>query len=185
MCTVKCWALLVWGRIGAAVARRGALGFGMRVLYSNSSPKPALEKELGALRCDMDELLAQSDFVCITVPLTAETHHMIGADAFLRMKSSSILINIARGKVVDEADLIAALNEGQIGGAGLDVFEEEPVSADSPLLQMPNVVALPHIGSATHETRAAMAKLAVENLILALQGKSPRNAVNEQVLLAK
>ena len=181
----KVLGIIGMGRIGAAVARRGALGFGMRVRYSNSSPKPALETELGALRCDMDELLAQSDFVCITVPLTAETHHMIGADAFLRMKSSSILINIARGKVVDEATLIAALNEGQIGGAGLDVFEEEPVSADSPLLQMPNVVALPHIGSATHETRAAMAKLAVENLILALQGKSPRNAVNEQVLLAK
>ena len=181
----KVLGIIGMGRIGAAVARRGALGFGMRVLYSNSSPKPALEKELGALRCDMDELLAQSDFVCITVPLTAETHHMIGADAFLRMKSSSILINIARGKVVDEAALIAALNEGQLGGAGLDVFEEEPVSAESPLLQMPNVVALPHIGSATHETRAAMAKLAVENLILALQGESPRNAVNEQVLLAK
>ena len=181
----KVLGIIGMGRIGAAVARRGALGFGMRVLYSNSSPKPALEKELGALRCDMDELLAQSDFVCITVPLTAETHHMIGAAAFLKMKPSSILINIARGKVVDEAALIAALNEGQLGGAGLDVFEEEPVSAESPLLQMPNVVALPHIGSATHETRAAMAKLAVENLILALQGKSPRNAVNEQVLLAK
>ncbi|HEA53506.1 2-hydroxyacid dehydrogenase [Marinobacter antarcticus] len=181
----KVLGIIGMGRIGAAVARRGALGFGMRVRYSNSSPKPALETELGAQRCDMDELLAQSDFVCISVPLTTETHQLIGAEAFRKMKSSAILINISRGKVVDEAALIDALNEGQIGGAGLDVFEEEPVSRDSPLLQMTNVVALPHIGSATHETRAAMAQLAVDNLILALQGEWPKSAVNEQVLAAK
>lgn len=181
----KTLGIIGMGRIGAAVARRGALGFGMRVRYASASSKPALETELGALRCDMDELLAQSDFVCVTVPLTTETHHLIGAEAFRKMKPSAILINIARGKVVDEAALIAALNEGQLGGAGLDVFEEEPVSAESPLLTMSNVVALPHIGSATNETRAAMAQLAVDNLILTLQGQAPKNAVNEQVLDVK
>jgi phosphogluconate 2-dehydrogenase len=181
----KVLGIIGMGRIGAAVARRGALGFGMRVLYSNSSPKLTLEKELGAQRCDMDELLAQSDFVCITVPLTPETYHLIGAEEFRKMKPSAILINIARGKVVDEKALIAALVEGRLGGAGLDVFEEEPLSAKSPLLSMSNVVALPHIGSATNETRAAMAQLAVDNLILTLKKEAPKNAVNEQDLAAK
>lgn len=169
------------GRIGAAVARRGALGFGMQVLYSNASPKPALEAELGARRCDLDELLGQADFVCVTVPLTAETHHLFGAAQFARMKRDAIFINISRGKVVDEAALIEALEKGRIRGAGLDVFEREPLPADSPLLRLPNVTALPHIGSATHETRIAMAQRAVDNITLALNGERPISLVNDAV----
>lgn len=176
----KTLGMVGFGRIGAAVARRGALGFGMHVLYSNASPKPALEAELGAQRRELDELLAQADFVCVTVPLTAETTHLFGAEQFAHMNESAIFINISRGKVVDESALIEALETGQIRGAGLDVFEREPLPADSALLQMSNVVALPHIGSATHETRTAMAQRAVDNITLALNGERPINLVNDQ-----
>jgi len=176
----KTLGMVGFGRIGQAVARRGALGFGMQVLYSNASPKPALEKELGAQRRELDELLAEADFVCVTVPLTAETERLIGAREFARMKPSSIFINIARGKVVDENALIDALENGVIHAAGLDVFEQEPLPASSPLPKMPNVVALPHIGSATHETRDAMAQRAVDNIRLALKGERPISLVNEE-----
>ncbi|PXX96246.1 2-hydroxyacid dehydrogenase [Halomonas sp. LBP4] len=175
----KTLGMIGFGRIGAAIARRGALGFGMRILYSNASPKPALEAELGAERRELDALLAEADFVCVTVPLTAETVHLIGAHEFARMKPSAIFVNIARGKVVDESALIAALEKGQILAAGLDVFEQEPLSPESPLPHMTNVVALPHIGSATHETRDAMAQRAVDNLTLALTGERPISLVNE------
>ncbi|QOR37349.1 D-glycerate dehydrogenase [Billgrantia diversa] len=175
----KTLGMIGLGRIGAAVARRGALGFGMQVLYSNASPKPELERELGAVRCELEELLARSDFVCVTVPLSAETTHLIGKREFGLMKRSAIFVNIARGKVVDEAALIGALENGEIHAAGLDVFEQEPLSPESPLPHMPNVVALPHIGSATHETRDAMAQRAVDNITLALDGKRPISLVNE------
>ena len=175
----KTLGMVGFGRIGQAVAKRGALGFGMKVLYSNASPKPAIEQQLGATRRELDELLAESDFVCVTVPLTAETERLIGAQQFALMKRSAIFINIARGKVVDESALIDALNNGVIHAAGLDVFEQEPLSASSPLLKMTNVVALPHIGSATHETRDAMAQRAVDNIRLALQGEHPISLVNE------
>lgn len=177
----KTLGIIGFGRIGQSVARRGALGFGMKVRYSNASPKPALEQELGAVRCELDELLAASDFVCVTVPLTADTERLIGAQQFALMQPSAIFINIARGKVVDESALINALENGVIQAAGLDVFEQEPLPASSPLLSMPNVVALPHIGSATHETRDAMAQRAVDNVRLALQGKKPISLVNEEV----
>ena len=177
----KTLGMVGFGRIGQAVARRGALGFGMQVLYSNASPKPALEKELGAQRRELDELLAEADFVCVTVPLTADTERLIGAREFARMKPSGIFINIARGKVVDENALIDALDNGVIHAAGLDVFEQEPLPASSPLPKMPNVVALPHIGSATHETRDAMAQRAVDNIRLALQGERPISLVNEEL----
>nr|WP_295714857.1 D-glycerate dehydrogenase [uncultured Halomonas sp.] len=177
----KTLGMIGFGRIGQAVARRGALGFGMKVRYSYASPKPALEQELGAVRCELDELLATSDFVCVTVPLTADTERLIGAQQFALMQPSAIFINIARGKVVDESALINALENGVIQAAGLDVFEQEPLPASSPLLNMPNVVALPHIGSATHETRDAMAQRAVDNVRLALQGKKPISLVNEEV----
>ncbi|SDN83356.1 2-hydroxyacid dehydrogenase [Vreelandella arcis] len=176
----KTLGLVGFGRIGAAVARRGALGFGMQVRYAMASPKPALEAELGAERRELDELLAESDFVCVTVPLSEATRHLIGADELARMKSSAILINIARGPVVDEAALIEALETGGIHAAGLDVYEREPLSQASPLPHMANVVALPHIGSATHETRDAMAQRAVDNLILALSGEHPISLVNEK-----
>jgi gluconate 2-dehydrogenase len=170
------------GRIGGAVARRAALGFGMQVLYTNRSPNPEAERQYGARRVDLDELLAKSDFVCLQVPLTDATRHLIGAAELRKMKRSAILINASRGATVDEAALIDALRDGTIHGAGLDVFETEPLPADSPLLAMPNVVALPHIGSATHETRHAMALCAAENLLAALDGTLTHNIVNREVL---
>jgi gluconate 2-dehydrogenase len=170
------------GRIGGAVARRAALGFNMSVLYANRSANPEAERQYGARRVELDTLLAEADFVCLQVPLSEETRHMIGAPQLKAMKKTAILINAARGPVVDEAALIEALRAGTILAAGLDVFEQEPIAADSPLLTMRNVVALPHIGSATHETRHAMARCAAENLIGALDGTLARNIVNREVL---
>ncbi|WP_016856259.1 2-hydroxyacid dehydrogenase [Halomonas smyrnensis] len=175
----KTLGMVGMGRIGAAIARRGALGFGMRILYSNASPKPALEEELGARRRGLDELLGEADFVCVTVPLSPETERLIGQRELGLMRDSAIFVNIARGGVVDEAALIEALDAGRIRAAGLDVFEREPLPADSPLPHMANVVALPHIGSATHETRHAMARRAVDNIRLALSGERPLSPVNE------
>jgi phosphogluconate 2-dehydrogenase len=177
----KTLGMVGFGRIGQAVARRGALGFGMKILYSNASPKPALEQELGAVHRELNQLLAESDFVCVTVPLNADTERLIGAQQLALMKPSAIFINIARGKVIDERALVNALENGVIKAAGLDVFEQEPLSNSSPLPHMPNVVALPHIGSATHETRDAMAQRAVDNIRLALQGELPISLVNEEV----
>ncbi|MGF6482388.1 2-hydroxyacid dehydrogenase [Paraburkholderia sp. JPY419] len=170
------------GRIGGAVARRAALGFNMKVLYTNRSPNRQAEEAYGARRVELAELLAQSDFVCLQVPLTPQTRHLIGAAELRAMKKSAILINASRGATVDEAALIEALKNGTIRGAGLDVFDTEPLPADSPLLSMPNVVALPHIGSATHETRHAMALNAAENLVAALDGTLTTNIVNREVL---
>ncbi|CAG9261130.1 2-hydroxyacid dehydrogenase [Paraburkholderia unamae] len=170
------------GRIGGAVARRAALGFNMKVLYTNRSPNEAAERDYGARRVELDELLTTADFVCLQVPLTDATRHMIGAEQFKKMKKSAILINASRGATVDEQALIAALEAGTIHGAGLDVFEREPIDPASPLLRMPNVVALPHIGSATHETRHAMARCAAENIVAALAGTLDVNIVNREVL---
>ena len=170
------------GRIGGAVARRAALGFNMKVLYTNRSANAEAEQRYGARRVELDELLASSDFVCLQVPLTPETHHMIGANELRKMKRSAILINASRGQTVDENALIEALQTGTIHGAGLDVFDKEPVDPNSPLLTMKNVVALPHIGSATHETRHAMARCAAENLVSALDGTLKINIVNRDVL---
>lgn len=169
------------GRIGAAIARRGALGFGMPILYTAASSKPALEQQLGAKRRELNDLLAEADIVCLSVPYNSDTHHLIDADALARMKTTAALINIARGKVVDEPALIEALHSGGIRAAGLDVFVEEPLPPDSPLAAMDNVVTTPHIGSATHETREAMAQLAVDNLLGTLIGSGPLTAVNEHV----
>ncbi|KXU86560.1 D-glycerate dehydrogenase [Paraburkholderia monticola] len=170
------------GRIGGAVARRAALGFNMKVLYTNRSANPKAEQAYGARRVELADLLAQSDFVCLQVPLTQATRHLIGAAELRAMKKSAILINASRGATVDEAALIEALRNGTIHAAGLDVFDTEPLPADSPLLSMPNVVALPHIGSATHETRHAMALNAAENLVAALDGTLTMNIVNREVL---
>jgi gluconate 2-dehydrogenase len=170
------------GRIGGALARRAALGFQMRVLYANRHANEAAEAASGARRVELDHLLEQSDFVCLQVPLTPQTRHLIGAAELRAMKRTAILINASRGAIVDEAALIAALADGTIAGAGLDVFEHEPLGADSPLLAMRNVVALPHIGSATHETRYAMARCAADNLVDALAGRLARNIANPDVL---
>ncbi|CAI9004086.1 MULTISPECIES: NAD(P)-dependent oxidoreductase [Pseudomonas] len=174
----KTLGIIGMGRIGEALAQRGHFGFGMPVLYHSHSPKPAVEQRFGAQYRSLDDLLQQADFVCLTLPLTAETEKLIGAEQFARMGPQTIFINISRGKVVDEAALVDALQQRTIRAAGLDVFEKEPLSHDSPLLRLNNVVATPHIGSATHETREAMAKCAVDNLLQALAGEKPKNLVN-------
>ena len=156
-------------------------GFGMPILYNARRQHPQAEERFNARYCDLDTLLQEADFVCLILPLTEETHHLFGKAQFAKMKSSAIFINAGRGPVVDEKALIAALQEGEIYAAGLDVFEQEPLAKDSPLLSMPNVVALPHIGSATHETRYNMAACAVDNLIDALNGSVEKNCVNPQV----
>ncbi|MFE8101295.1 glyoxylate/hydroxypyruvate reductase GhrB [Brenneria goodwinii] len=178
----KTIGILGMGRIGLAVAQRAHLGFSMPVLYNARHHHPEAETRFNARYCDLDSLLAEADFLCITLPLTAETHNLIGREQLAKMKPSAILINIGRGAVVDESALIDALTNGTIHAAGLDVFAKEPLSVDSPLLRLPNVVALPHIGSATHETRYAMAACAVDNLIAALNGQVKENCVNPQVL---
>lgn len=168
------------GNIGAAMARRGRFGFNMNVLYYSQHAKPELEQQLGARRCTLDELLQQSDFVSIHVASNEHTHQLIGRKQLAQMKKSAILINVARGQVIDEQALIDALNQQQILGAGLDVYAKEPLQT-SPLFALPNVVTLPHIGSATIETRQAMNNLAFENLSNALNGKPPTYMVNPSV----
>ncbi|MBU8878928.1 D-glycerate dehydrogenase [Bacillus sp. FJAT-29790] len=169
------------GDIGAAVARR-AKGFNMKIVYHNRSPKPVLEEELGIEYADLDTLLQSSDFVCVLTPFTKETKNLITLRELKQMKKTAILINTARGGIVNEKDLIEALSEGDIWGAGLDVFEQEPVPIDHPLLQFSNVVTLPHIGSASIQTRTKMWELAAKNISDALQGKTPPNLVNKEVL---
>ncbi|MGF6600231.1 gluconate 2-dehydrogenase [Paraburkholderia sp. GAS448] len=170
------------GRIGGAVARRAAHGFGMKVLYANRSRNPAAEQAYGAQWRTLPDLLAEADFVCLLVPLSAATDKLIGAAELRLMKSSAILINCARGQVLDEAALIDALREGRILGAGLDVFEREPLPASSPLFALPNVVIAPHIGSATAQTREAMARRAALNLLDALEGRFSGTCVNPAAL---
>ena len=177
----KTLGIIGMGRIGEALAQRGHFGFGMPVIYHSHSPKPAVEQRFDAQYRSLPELLQEADFVCLTLPLTAETEGLIGAQEFALMGPGTIFINISRGKVVDEAAMIEALRDGQIRAAGLDVFEREPLNPDSPLLQLDNVVATPHIGSATHETREAMARCAVDNLLAALAGERPVNLVNPGV----
>jgi glyoxylate reductase len=162
------------GRIGQAVAQR-ALGFGMRVLYHNRRP---VDADLQAEYRSLDALLAESDFVVVLCPRTPETMGLIGARELGLMKPTACLINVARGGIVDEAALYEALVSGRLWGAGLDVWAEEPVPVSNPLLELPNVVALPHIGSATFETRTAMAVHAAENLVAVLTGGKPLSPVN-------
>lgn len=174
----KTLGIIGMGRIGEALAQRGHFGFGMPVIYHSHSAKPAVETRFNAQYRSLPELLQHADFICLTLPLTAETEGLIGPREFALMRPESIFINISRGKVVNETALIEALQQRQIRAAGLDVFEREPLEHDSPLLQLHNVVATPHIGSATHETREAMARCAVENLLAALAGERPLNLVN-------
>ncbi|MBY0397144.1 MAG: D-glycerate dehydrogenase [Thermoleophilia bacterium] len=167
------------GRIAAAVAER-ARGFTMRLLYHGRRPSAALDA-LGATHVPLDTLLAESDFVSLHVPLSAETRHLIDAAALARMKPTAYLINTARGPVVDEAALVEALRSGTIAGAGLDVYEEEPRMAAG-LADCPNTMLLPHLGSATRDTRAAMSRIAAENLVAVLEGRRPAHPVNPEVL---
>jgi gluconate 2-dehydrogenase len=177
--------ILGMGRIGQAIARRGALGFGMKVIYHNRSRlAPEQEAPLGARYVSKEELLRTADHLVLVVPYSAASHHTIAAGELAQMKPTATLTNIARGGVVDDAALAAALRARTIAAAGLDVFEGEP-KVHPDLLTVPNVVLTPHIASATVATRRAMADLAVDNLIAALTGAVPPTPVNPQVLPLK
>lgn len=164
------------GRIGQAVALR-ARGFGMRILYHNRSRHRDFESAAGAIYVERDVLLSQSDFVVPMVPLTTDTRHLIDSRALRQMKPSAVLVNASRGAVVDEQALQEALEQGWIWAAGLDVWDTEPIRAGHPLLGLPNVVALPHIGSASIATRTRMASLAAENLVAGVTGGVPPTLV--------
>ncbi len=168
------------GRIGQAVAKR-ARGFAMRILYHNRTRLPEdVERELGLEYADLDALLKEADFVSLHCPLTPETRHLIGEREFGLMKPTAVLINTARGPVVDEGALVQALREGRIYGAGLDVFENEPALHPG-LAELPNVVLAPHIASAGRETRLQMVDLVVSDVLAVLKGQRPRNLVNPEI----
>lgn len=170
------------GRIGARVAEIGAKGFGMKVIYYDVVRNEHLEKEIGAEFKNLDDLLREADIVTLHVPLTPETKHMINEERLKKMKKTAILINTSRGAVVDTNALVKALSEGWIAGAGLDVFEKEPLPTNHPLTAFKNVVLAPHIGSATYEARHAMAEITAENLIAFYEGRVPPTLVNREVV---
>lgn len=165
------------GEIGEAFARRAA-GFDMRVIYHSRTRKPDLEASRGYEYMDLNELLEQSDFVSLHVPLTPETRQMLGAEHFARMKPTSILVNTARGSVIDQDALVEALRAGRPGGAALDVTDPEPLPVSHPLFSFENVLITPHIASASLATRSRMAEMAAANIIAALDGREPPNPVN-------
>ncbi len=172
MFTIKHLESWGWGNIGQAVAKR-ATGFNMNILYHNRSRKREAEQELGVQYAEFDDLIKQSDFVVCMTPLTDETKNMFNDDVFKKMKDAAIFINSSRGGVVVEEDLYQALINGDIKAAGLDVFKDEPISSDHPLLELSQVVALPHIGSASVDTRMKMIELAVDNISRVLNGEEP------------
>ncbi len=163
------------GRIGQAVARR-AKGFNMRILYYSRTRKPDFEKEIGAEYRDLDDLLRESDIITLHVPLTPETRHLIGEREFAMMKDGAILVNTARGEVVDEDAMIRALKSGKLFSAGLDVFYGEP-QVNPELFKLKNVVLTPHIGSATEKTRRRMAEMVCRDVVRVLRGEEPEHRV--------
>ena len=171
--------ILGMGRIGRAVARRAG-GFDMKVIYHNRTRlEPALEQAAGARHVSFDELLAESDFLSLNLPYSPENHHLIGAAELSRMKPGAIIVNVARGGIIDDAALIEALRTRRIAGAGLDVYEGEP-DFQRGFLELDNVALAPHLGSASHATRLAMARLAVENMKSALAGGRPHCLINPE-----
>jgi glyoxylate reductase len=164
------------GRIGEALARKAHLGFSMKILYCDPNQNQTMEKELGAERVELHDLLGSADYVSLHTPYVPETHHMIGRDELHSMKPTAILINTSRGPVVDEAALIEALEQKVIAGAGLDVFEHEP-EVPSALRRIDNVVIVPHIGSASVRTRERMAIMAAENIISIFRGTEPHSRI--------
>jgi glyoxylate reductase len=187
LCGTDVWGktlgIVGFGRIGRALARRAA-GFRMRILYYDAvRPTPEVEKELGAEYREFNDLLAESDFVSVHVPLLPETRGLFSAPKILRMKPTAFLINTSRGAVVEEAGLVHALEAGKLAGAALDVYENEPFI--HPGLKRPNVVLAPHIASASLETRTKMACMAAENVIAVFSGRTPPNALNPEVLQNK
>lgn len=172
----RVFGLVGMGRIGAATARR-ARGFGMQIRYTNRKPvAPALAAELGAELVPLDELLRTADVLSVHCPLTPETHHLLNSERLAQLKPSAILINTARGPVVDEAALADALARGALRGAGLDVYEHEP-RVHPALMDRDDVMLLPHLGSATTETRAVMAELALANCVAVLKGEPPKTPI--------
>jgi len=181
----KTLGIVGMGAIGQAVAKRARKGFDMRVIYYGLSIKERAEKEYGVEFVKFDQLLATSDFISIHVPLTEKTKHMFSTQEFKAMKNTAIIINSSRGPVVDEAALVEAIKAGQIRGAALDVFEEEPSIHPELIKMKESVVLAPHIGSASIETRLRMAKMAAMNMVEALKGNRPPNLVNERVYFKK
>ncbi|MDY0406801.1 D-glycerate dehydrogenase [Virgibacillus sp. 179-BFC.A HS] len=177
----KTLGIIGMGRIGKAIAERAHFGF-KNVLYHNRTRNSDTEKELEATYVSLDDLLQQSDFVCLMAPLTDETIGLMGKREFDLMKETAVFINGARGSMVVEADLIHALQNKTIRAAGLDVYQNEPLPLDSPLLQLENVVTMPHYGSATQETRYKMAELAVDNLIKGIHRQAPPSLIDKAVL---
>ncbi|OLC30503.1 MAG: D-glycerate dehydrogenase [Armatimonadetes bacterium 13_1_40CM_64_14] len=173
--------LIGLGRIGAAVARR-AQGFGMRVLYYDVVRREDLERSLSIAYLSLDDVLRDSDVISVHVPLSEHTRHLMGRAQFALMKNTAVFVNTSRGPVVDQRALAEALASRRIFAAGIDVFEQEPVSPDDPLLKLDNAIVVPHIASASIPTRIRMATLAAENLVAVLQGKRPPNPVNPEVL---
>ncbi|MDP9330921.1 MAG: D-glycerate dehydrogenase [Actinomycetota bacterium] len=177
----KTIGIVGFGRIGQAVARR-AKGFGMQVIYADAVDlPPSVEAETGAQRRELEDLLEEADFISIHTNLTPDTRHLFGSEAFKRMKSTAVIVNTSRGPVVDESALADALESGEIFGAGLDVFENEP-EVEPRLLALENAVVIPHLGSATFDTRDAMGNLAVDNVFAALDGTRPPTLLNPEVL---
>jgi glyoxylate reductase len=173
--------LLGLGRIGSAVARR-ARGFAMRVIYYDPYRRQDLERELNIEYVDLDTLFQQSDYISIHTPLTPETYRLVNRERFKQMKCTAILVNTARGPIVDTMALYEALRDGEIAYAALDVTDPEPLPADHPLLSLTNVVICPHIASASVETRSRMAEIAADNLIAGLKGEPLPAPVNPQVV---
>ena len=176
----KTLGIIGLGRIGIAVAER-AHAFGMSIVFHDTFREPSIETPLCTYR-ELDELLAEADFVSLHVNLRPETRGLIGAKELKLMKPAAYLINTSRGQTVDQAALVAGLQGGELAGAALDVLEEEPLQPNDPLTTLPNVILLPHIGSATVETREAMRDLAIDNLLAALRGERPKEVVNSEVL---
>jgi glyoxylate reductase len=176
----KTLGIIGLGRIGTAMVSR-ASGFNMRVIYYDPYRNKEKEKTLGIDYKPLDDVLEESDFVSIHVPLTPETHHLFGEEEFKRMKASAFLVNTSRGPVVDEKALFKALKIGWIRGAGIDVHEKEPIEQDNPLLELDNVILTPHIASGSVETRTKMAVIAASNLVAVLKGEEPPNLVNPEV----
>lgn len=164
------------GQIGFEVAKRMKDGFGLKLVYYDVKRNEAVEKELAIKYRDLDDLLKESDFVSVHVPLVDQTRHLIDKQKLALMKKTAFLINTSRGPVVDEAALVEALKKGQIAGAALDVFEEEPKLAEG-LAELPNTVLTPHTASATQETRSKMSEIAADNIIAALEGQEPPNLI--------
>lgn len=177
----KTLGIIGMGRIGQAIAHRAHFGFHMNILYHNRKRNIEAERKYQAEYRSLDDLLRESDYVVLMTPLTKETEGMLGLREFSFMKESAIFINGSRGKTIVEKDLIEALKTKRIAAAGLDVYEQEPIHPDNPLLDMPNVVTLPHIGSSTYATELKMSLLACENVLAGLNGKKPPTLINESV----